>query len=85
MIEITDVQYEYALARIEELLPMVDDSTSANDKNAVELLKKAAEQEHVKAMYVLGLCYDNGTGTRKNIKKAIDFCLIRAIIVFIIE
>lgn len=37
MIEITDVQYEYALARIEELLPMVDDSTSANDKNAVEL------------------------------------------------
>ena len=37
MIEITDVQYEYALARIEELLPLVDDSTSANDKNAVEL------------------------------------------------
>lgn len=37
MIEITDVQYEYALARIEELLPMVDDSTPTNDKNAVEL------------------------------------------------
>ena len=37
MIEITQIQYEYALARIEELLPLVDDSTLANDKNAVEL------------------------------------------------
>ncbi len=37
MIEITEIQYEYALARIEELLPVVDDSTPANDKNAVEL------------------------------------------------
>ena len=37
MIEITQIQYEYALARIEELLPLVDDSTPANDKNAVEL------------------------------------------------
>ena len=37
MTEITDTQYEYALARIEELLPMVDDSTPVNDKNAVEL------------------------------------------------
>lgn len=37
MIEITEIQYEYALARIEELLPLVDDSTPANDKNAVEL------------------------------------------------
>lgn len=30
-------QYEFALARIEELLPIVDDSTPANDKNVVEL------------------------------------------------
>ena len=37
MIEITEIQYEYALARIEELLPLVDDSTPANNKNAVEL------------------------------------------------
>ena len=37
MIEITQIQYEYALAKIEELLPLVDDSTPANDKNAVEL------------------------------------------------
>ena len=32
-----DDQYEFALARIEELLPMVDDNTPANDRNAVEL------------------------------------------------
>lgn len=30
-------QYEFALARIEELLPLVDDNTPANDRNAVEL------------------------------------------------
>jgi len=33
----TQYQYEFALARIEELLPMVDDNTPANDKNAIEL------------------------------------------------
>jgi HTH-type transcriptional regulator/antitoxin HigA len=30
-------QYEFALAREEELLPMVDDNTPANDKKAIEL------------------------------------------------
>lgn len=30
-------QYEYALQRIEELLPLVTDDTPAGDKNAVEL------------------------------------------------
>ena len=34
---ITVQQYEFALARIEELLPVVGDQTSANDRNAVEL------------------------------------------------
>ena len=37
MVKITKEQYEFALARIEELLPMVDDNTPANDRNAVEL------------------------------------------------
>lgn len=37
MSKITKEQYEFALSRIEELLPLVDDSTPANDKNAVEL------------------------------------------------
>ncbi|MCD8298026.1 MAG: helix-turn-helix domain-containing protein [Prevotella sp.] len=37
MDEITKEQYEYALARIEELLPIVNDNTPADDKNAVEL------------------------------------------------
>ena len=35
--EITRQQYEYALERIEELLPTVDDHTPVNDRNVVEL------------------------------------------------
>ena len=35
--EITEEKYNYALDRIEELLPLVDDATPANDRNAVEL------------------------------------------------
>ncbi len=35
--EITKQQYEYALNRIEELLPLVTDETPIGDKNAVEL------------------------------------------------
>lgn len=35
--EISKAQYEYALNRIEELLPLVSDSTPVYDKNAVEL------------------------------------------------
>ena len=35
--KITKEKYEFALARIEELLPIVDDNTPANDRNAVEL------------------------------------------------
>lgn len=34
---ISKQQYEYALNRIEELLPLVTDETPANDKSAVEL------------------------------------------------
>lgn len=34
---VTKVQYEFALQRIEELLPLVDDTTPASDRNAVEL------------------------------------------------
>lgn len=39
MCEITKEKYEFALTRIEELLPMVDEDTPANDSNAVELKK----------------------------------------------
>ena len=37
MSKITKKQYEFALARVEELLPLVDDNTVANDRNAIEL------------------------------------------------
>jgi HTH-type transcriptional regulator/antitoxin HigA len=33
----TKIQYEYALQRVEELLPLVGDDTPATDRNAVEL------------------------------------------------
>ena len=33
----TKEQYNFALQRIEELLPLVDDNTPSNDRNAVEL------------------------------------------------
>jgi len=37
MNKITKHQYEFAMARVEELLPLVDDNTPSNDRNAVEL------------------------------------------------
>ena len=51
MAKITKEQYELALARIEELLPLVDDNTPANDRNAVELTLMSdvvidSEKEH---------------------------------------
>ena len=51
MTKITKEQYEFALARVEELLPLVDDSTPANDKSMVELsvmsdIVIAYEKEH---------------------------------------
>ena len=35
--DITRQQYEFALLRVEELLPVVDESTPSDDRNAVEL------------------------------------------------
>ena len=48
---ITQSQYEFALARIEELLPIVSDQTPASDRNAIELalmsdIVIAYEKEH---------------------------------------
>ena len=37
MSRITKEQYEFAVERIEELLPLVTDETPANDRNAIEL------------------------------------------------
>ena len=51
MEKVSKEQYEFALARVEELLPLVNDNTPANDKNAVELsvisnIVIAYEKEH---------------------------------------
>jgi HTH-type transcriptional regulator/antitoxin HigA len=37
MEKITREQYEFALVKVDELLPLVDDNTPANDKKALEL------------------------------------------------
>ena len=37
MATVTKEQYEFALQRVEELLPLVDENTPANDRNALEL------------------------------------------------
>jgi HTH-type transcriptional regulator/antitoxin HigA len=37
MEKITKEQYEFALSKVEELLPLVGDTTPANDKKALEL------------------------------------------------
>jgi HTH-type transcriptional regulator/antitoxin HigA len=51
MNSVSKYQYEFALSRIEELLPVVDDNTPANNKNAIELsvmseIVIAYEKEH---------------------------------------
>ena len=51
MNKISQKEYEFALERIEYLLPLVDDNTASNDKNAVELsvmsdVVIAYEKEH---------------------------------------
>ena len=51
MEKITKEQYEFALNRIEELLPLVTDETPSNDKNAIELtlmsdIVEAYEKKH---------------------------------------
>lgn len=51
MSNITKEQYEFALERIEELLPLVGDDTPANDNKAIELTMMsdiviAYEKEH---------------------------------------
>ena len=51
MSKVTKEQYKFALARVEALLPLVDDNTPANDNNSVELsvmsdIVIAYEKEH---------------------------------------
>lgn len=63
MTKITKEQYEFALARVEELLPLVDDSIPANDKSMVEL----------SVMSDIVIAYEKGTFSyRKTNRSRID-------------
>ena len=51
MASITKDQYDFALAKVEELLPQVDDNTPADDPKSVELVRMSEiviqyEKEH---------------------------------------
>ena len=64
MNKITKVQYEFALEKIEHLLPLVDDNTSKNDKNAIELsvmseIVIAYEKEHYPMLCHIGDTFGN--------------------------
>ncbi|MCM1071586.1 MAG: helix-turn-helix transcriptional regulator [Alistipes timonensis] len=53
--DISKAQYEYALDRIEELLPLVTDETPAHDKNALELaIVSDVVEEYEKIHYPIG-------------------------------
>ena len=55
MTKITKEQYQFALTRIEELLPLVNDNTPANDRHAVELtLMSDVVIEYEKEHYPIG-------------------------------
>lgn len=73
MRKITETQYQFALDRIEALLPVVDDSTPVNDPKAIELMMMSDividyEKEHfpidkptVAELIALGLQENNVT------------------------
>ena len=55
MSKITKEQYQFALMRIEELLPLVGDNTPANDRHAVELtMMSDVVIEYEKEHYPIG-------------------------------
>ena len=55
MTKITKEQYQFALTRIEELLPLVNDNTPANDRHAVELtMMSDVVIEYEKEHYPIG-------------------------------
>ncbi len=55
MSKITKEQYEFALARIEELLPLVNGATPVADKNMIELtLVSGVVEEYEIAHYPIG-------------------------------
>jgi aromatic ring-cleaving dioxygenase len=44
-----------------------------NQKRALELLTRAAEQGHARAQYNLGICFSNGQGTQCDLQKAANW------------
>lgn len=49
-----------------------------NAKKGIESLHQLAEQGNARAQYCLGVCYDNGIGVGKDLKKAREYYLLSA-------
>lgn len=81
MEKISKEQYEFALNRIEELLPLVTDETPTNDKNSIELtLMSDIVEAYEKKHYPIGkptvaelieLSLDDKNMTQKQLAKEI--------------
>lgn len=59
-------QYGYARYLLGEFGRYADTGVPPNKREAAELLWKAAEQRHLEARLVLGLCYERGLGVSEN-------------------
>lgn len=80
--KISKEQYEFALNRIEELLPLVTDETPTNDKNSIELtLMSDIVEAYEKKHYPIGkptvaelieLSLDDKNMTQKQLAKEIE-------------
>ncbi len=49
-----------------------------NAGEGIESLRQLAEQGHARALYCLGVCYDNGIAVEKDLKKAREYYLLSA-------
>ncbi|OHT15411.1 hypothetical protein TRFO_42533 [Tritrichomonas foetus] len=68
-----------AVFRVSQLLLEGNDEFEQNQNETLEMLEKAAEMGHPKAMYEYSMRLYHGNGIPKNIEKAIDLCKKSAI------
>ena len=73
MNRITEEQYQFALERVEELLPLVKEDTPLNDKHAIELtMMSDIVIAYVNRNY--GGAYKSLQAAKRKKKKIINIC-----------
>lgn len=53
----------------------LDEESDSGNQKAIKLLKKAVKQDYDEAQTLLGVCYLQGTGLKKDVKKGIKLLL----------